>query len=764
MRQRKWISTAIAAAALSAVPRWACAHDAATPLTLSLHQDSVRADLETQGRILNDPQATPQAREEAARRLVSRPSAEADDILLRALTEGKFEAQLATATALAADSTPNADFIEPLALLLGRERALTTAAAQALTAFKDIELVRNRMEAFIANARQPVQLRSPVISAMARFGDKAAAATMIRVLNREESPILRQAADEALSEMTGVRRGQFDVQRWQQWWQANKDKPEADWAREFGVNQGRRLTEAEQRLRALSEAMGLMMAQQFNDLPLDKRGAYLVKHLNDASEDVRAKAARLAQQELVLVGRRDADVFKALRGRIGDSSPEVRSRVIDTLGEWRDPEATEALITQLAQEPDTDMRVTIVNALAKSSDVRAVEPLLNLLDGPSIALARAAADALKTREMTGALRDEANKALYDRVANRLLARFLALQQGENNAATRDLRESVVEAMAGLGHPLFQTHFWGLLERNDPVNIRRAALFGLARIGDPNSDSANHILRALNDPNPGIRLEAAKALLTTGSFAHVNRLVPSAREESEKDPDVRAAAWQTLLGLAARAPAPRDLDIPIELFNRGDVSPEDHAHRQELFELQEQRYVRSIEEAPNRELGEKLALNRQSQGDLLLLSLKRPKEAAPKYLAALRYWTDVNAPENILNDIRTPYMSSLLRGKDFDAFVGFARDLIAGNQRHADIVWPVIVDYLKQLKAAKDHETGLALIKALRSGSVLPPSLGPILDHWDVQFRNGNSGGLRIYVRHLEPTSDELALDASARLA
>jgi HEAT repeat protein len=762
LSQRKWISALIAAAALSAAPRSLCAQHAAAPLALSLNQDSVRADLEMQGRILNDDQATAQAREEAARRLVSRPSAEADAILLRTLTEGKPDARLAAATALAADGTPNPDFIEPLTRLLDRDRALITAAAQALTTFKESDLVRTRMREFIDDARVSPTLRSPVIAAMARFGDKNAARTMIDILGREESPILRQAADEALAELTGNRPRRFDVQRWQQWWQVNRDKPEAEWAREFGVNQGRRLTETEQRLRALSEAMGQMMAHQFNDLPLDKRSAYLVKHLNDASEDVRAKAANLARQELVLVGRRDPDVFKALLGRIGDSSPEVRTRVIDTLGEWRDPEgaATEALVTQLAQETDTDMRVTIVNALAKSSDVRAVEPLLNLLHGQSIALARAAAEALKSREMAAALRQTQNQALHDRVATRLLTRFEGLR--ENDAATRDLRESVVEAMAALGHPIFQTRFWGLLGRDQAVNIRLAALRGLALIGDPRSDSANHIVPALNDPNAGIRQEASKALRTTGSFEHVDSLIVHALEDSEKDPDVRQAAWQSILALCAKAPEPRLLDPTIEKFNPRNATAEDHAHRQALFELQEQQYVKLLETGPNPDLANKLAYNRQNQADHLLLNLKRPKEAAPRFLAALQHWTAQNAREAVLDPIRQRYVAALLQGKDYPAARLFVKDLIERNQQHATPMWNVIFDELQRLKSSKDFEAGLELVRAMQN-DVMPQPVEDLLKGWEQEFRKGNSGGFRIYVRHIDPI-DAIATDPLMRLA
>src|SRR5688572_13304514 len=96
---------------------------------------SAQRDLDHLRSTLENPEAAD--KDEAARRLVSRDTPEARAILNNVLDSAERSGQLAVARALAADPSPNAQFIGPLQKLLSNDPQLTEAAAQALAQFKD---------------------------------------------------------------------------------------------------------------------------------------------------------------------------------------------------------------------------------------------------------------------------------------------------------------------------------------------------------------------------------------------------------------------------------------------------------------------------------------------------------------------------------------------------------------------------------------------------------------------------------------------------
>src|SRR5438552_19208114 len=116
----------LAAAAMAGLPK---VLPALALQPVETREEVARKDVQQQEAILTDAGATPAQRDDAARRLVSRSSKEADDVLLKILKDGARDGQLAVARALASDPTPEPDFIEPLSWLLGSGLGLTGAAA-----------------------------------------------------------------------------------------------------------------------------------------------------------------------------------------------------------------------------------------------------------------------------------------------------------------------------------------------------------------------------------------------------------------------------------------------------------------------------------------------------------------------------------------------------------------------------------------------------------------------------------------------------------
>jgi HEAT repeat protein len=533
-----WIKSAVlAAAAATAVLLGPAPHAFAQPtagngaLTAS-DAGAVQRDLDLQLQILLDPNASPIQREEAARKLVSR---DADAVVLRLLLQGggSRDVQLAVAKALQGDPTPNASFLEPLGRLLGEDSALTDAAAQAMATFREDDRVLERMMTFVRNLNNNLTSRRFVVRAMGELVDQRAARVLIDLLNQpNENELLRDAAAGALEQMTGQSFG-TDPQRWNQWWTRARNWTPDEWALSIARVSAAQADNRGGRLETLRDSTYKRESTRYRELfPKDPNlaAAELLKLMTDPSEDVRTVAVQIVYDD---AGRVPAPaVAEQLRKMVGDSSALVRERVALTLGAINDPAAVDALLTQAAQEREPDVLAAIIGALGPASQLRGdfatVEPLLSAsLNHESFKVSRAAAEALKS--LAGLLRDPKNKAAADAVAARLQTR---LRGTGGNVAASKLRESIVESLADLAHPSSAANFQQLLSSvNENPIVRIAALRGLRNIGDPNT--AQSIVNVLsNDPDRGVRLEAAQALLTTAQYANIQQIYPRLNESIE----------------------------------------------------------------------------------------------------------------------------------------------------------------------------------------------------------------------------------------
>ncbi|HEX2973683.1 MAG TPA: HEAT repeat domain-containing protein [Tepidisphaeraceae bacterium] len=262
VRSKRWIrSAALATAILIAAPSYSIAQAAVAPAAEAA-SDAAQKDLQQQQQILTDRNtpdtlAQQQLREEAARRLASRSSREADEMLLRVLNDfGNRAGQLAVAKALSGvarvmstDQAVEAQFVTALANLMGDDRELTDKAATALATFKNNEQARERLTTYVNNLSRNLNTRAAVIRAMGRLVDKRTAGFLVGILNREnENPLVRDAAARALDEMTGLRFGN-DAQLWNQWWQTSQNKSDLEWATDLLYRHSVRAGESWRRLK-----------------------------------------------------------------------------------------------------------------------------------------------------------------------------------------------------------------------------------------------------------------------------------------------------------------------------------------------------------------------------------------------------------------------------------------------------------------------------------------------------------------------------------
>jgi HEAT repeat protein len=701
---RQWIRSAILGATIAIAAPGRLIAQAPQPPNAELPDEAAKKDLDQQQQILNDRNSTAQQREEAARRLVSRSSKDANEILLRLLTDfSNPQGQMAVARALAWSTSPSASFINPLANLLGSDRDMTAAAAAALAVYKTDEGAREKLTAFVNNLSQQVGPRVAAILAMGKLVDKRAAGSLIGLMNREnENSLVRDATADALIEMTGLSRFGRDVQQWNQWWQASQSRSEAGWSTDLLNKNAARASELYNQLQKDQRFIAKMVREEYNDkkTPEAEREKKLLGHMQADSEGARLAAVQVIYEEATQFGgaRISAPVLAALRGMVGNSSTEVRVRVARTLTTANDPGAVDALLAQLSQEKDADVQAAILQALGPSHDLRAVDPLLTRLTDPSFSVARAAAEAL--RDLAGTLREEQNAALAVQVAIRLRDRL----KGTENVSAARLRESIVDAMARLGQRSSLPVFYELLNPGkEPARIRIAALRGLGLIGD--HGSANMVVNTLNDSQPGVRLAAAEALLTTATFENAKGIASHLSETVERDPDVRAAIWKVIAALLEKASANEVLVWAEQFKQEGDSDPALN-RRATALGIAEKKLA-----ATNDPL--RLAVVRQNLGETLL-KLNKADEAVEKLREALDYWTNQRADEAVINLPRQQLMEALLRSKKYNDAATFATTLIGQNKATTPDMWVKVSHEIKRLRDRRDSDGAMSLIEVVKT--------------------------------------------------
>ena len=167
--------------------------------------EAAERDLQQLRNTLNDPNASQAQRDEAAKRLLSRQTPEAREILRSTLVDvGNRGGQLAVARALAHDPHPDESLVTPLYALMGSDQSLTEAGAQALAAHKNNAQVLTRLQDFARNRNNRTG-RVAAIRALGTFVDKRAAQTLIDLLaSDDESSAARDAAADALIDMAGL--------------------------------------------------------------------------------------------------------------------------------------------------------------------------------------------------------------------------------------------------------------------------------------------------------------------------------------------------------------------------------------------------------------------------------------------------------------------------------------------------------------------------------------------------------------------------------
>ena len=478
-------------------------------------------------------------REQAARALLAENTDASRQALVRYLEDASDPmGQLAAARAVVAAGNVDRAFLVPLRLMMGTDRALTEAAAQALARFQDNpEAVRLLVN--FASARQQRETdRLMVIRAIGTLADRAAAEFLVSLLLRDDdSPRIRNAAGDALIDMTGETTNGRDAARWQAWWTANAKKPEAQWKQEIIARQATRFVQMRSQYEQLVNELQNTLAQVYEATPTAQQPALLLTYLRSSHAEIRRFGAITAYNDAMAAKPIGQEAREQLRSMIGDASREVRLAVANALLATNDPGALDALLLQLQREPDPEVRAVFAAPIASIGDLRAVPALRALLKDNAMIAATAAASAL--RELGPIIHDR-NPQLAHEIAVDLRT---ALDRAGTGPASLAFREAIAESLVPLRDPEMMQTLYRLLRDADSTRIRWAALRALGELKD--AKAADTIARYLEDRESGVRLEAVRALGKTSPAEHAGELYRRMNSVEETDSSVRDEAWNVL---------------------------------------------------------------------------------------------------------------------------------------------------------------------------------------------------------------------------
>jgi HEAT repeat protein len=507
------------------------------------------------------------------------------------------------------------------------------------------------------------------------------------------------------------------------WWNANQPKDDAAFERELLEARSGRLVRLQNRVeRGLAEQR-LLLEEVYQTAPEKNKETVLLRYLRSSEPDVRALGATLVQGDFKQTRPVTPAVREQLRAMVSDSSAQVRIAVAQALFLLNDAQAFDALLAQLAREPDADVRMELARALVPMRDVRVVDPLLALLKDPSIAVAAEAARGLASDNLAPLIQKDPNLATRAAVALRQ-----ALDRA-TGAGTTDFRAAVVDAMGALKNDNLDKDFGNLLRPDEPVPVRRAALRALGQLGKPNGQAgpAEMIVQnSLHDPDDTVRQEAVRALRGTADFSHAEALYELTRPgTTEKSPAVRDEAWGVLRNLFADPTATNN-----QLSTYADRFKADPDRRIEVLRVLAERLTPLNDAASQSQLAsvrmnlgaEYMTLaGRAAQRTDLDAAAKQQavidnaKQADIYFDLALKYYRakDPRDEQMTTSDLIERRINALLTSKQYGPAADFAAGSIGANPANQEAMGRAIRGELDRLNKAGAFDDALRLIDAVK---------------------------------------------------
>jgi HEAT repeat protein len=602
----------------------------------------------------------------AAIRLIAWREPTARPVVVYFLTNGSAPAKVAVSRALGSVGWEDQEFIGPLSSLLrGRDPVPAAAAALALGRYTDNSEVLQALRVQAMSDR--ADIRQPVIRALGAFSQKPAAETLIYILQHDDSDAIREAAGDALIQMTGRSDLDHSSSQWAQWWEKNGSASDDKFQDAIIRGRGQAFEDQVAAHRALQNAADDFLRADFWSAPSEKRAAILLSYLQSSAPEIRALGAELVYSSATATGAPPGTIQQT-RLLLGDPSVEVRAAAATALS--ADPDSATDLIAQLAREPDDLVRVRLINSLAPFQDVRALQQMLKLVGpGASQAVRIAAANGIREGcdviNKDPAMKKQAIQALKDAI------------QGTDAPDQQNLRIAIVGALAAIHDDSLSDLFRALLAPNEPLGVRANALVGLGNL--PNSAPfAGEIARHLDDMDAfQMRLAAIQALrhppFSPIPISYINTLLNMMN--GDPNDQVRAAAWDELQ-YWAQLPDMDETGISTLADGLKSQPANELLIRQKLCDRLALDVQNGANAAGNHSAANELAAQQQTVGDLLMSSaINHPREAADAYRAALDFWKSNQGRPDVINRLCGDIVDALLAAKRWDDAAAFASGIV-----------------------------------------------------------------------------------------
>jgi HEAT repeat protein len=662
--QRRWIKVRWLLGSLATIAPCAAAAQSlptsANPSTIPSPGDAPQ-DAQT---TLQSADASQSARDMAAIRLIAWRDPAVRPVVVDILTNGSTPAKAAVSRALASVGWTDENFIAPLeSLLAGRDPV--PAAALALGQYTDNLQVLQALRIQAKSDR--VDIREPVIRALGAFTQKPAAETLLYILQHDDSDAIREAAGNALIQMTGRSDLDHNSSLWSDWWEKNGSLSDDKFREVIIAGRGNAFEDQVAAHQTLQNAADDFLRVDFWSAAPEKQAGILLSYLQSSAPEIRALGAELVLSSAAATGTPPAGAIPQTRLLLGDPSAQVRAAAATALS--ADIDSAPDLIAQLAREPDDLVRVRLIKSLAPFQDVRALEQMFKLVGpGTSDPVRIAAADGIREGgdviNKDPAMKKRAIQALKDAI------------QGTDVPDEQTLRAAIVGALAAIHDDSLSDLFRTLLSRDEPLGVRANALVGLGNL--PNSAPfAGEIGRHLDDDAFQMRLAAIQALrhppFSPIPILYITKLLNMMNEDPNDQ--VRAAAWDELQ-YWAQLP---DMDEPgISTLADGlKTQPANELLiRKKLCDRLALDVQNGANAAGNHSAAKELAEEQQTVGDLQMSSaINQPKEAADAYRAALDFWKSNQGRPDVINRLCRDIVDALLAAKRWDDAAAFAAGIV-----------------------------------------------------------------------------------------
>jgi len=496
---------------------------------------------------LSDPSRSPKTKLEAAELLLAKQYPQAVEALKDFLAGDNLAARIAVAQAISRGNgtEPRSDFIDPLlAMLTGSDAEVRPAAAKALAVYKD-DAVVDKLVAIASDRKLERAVRIDTMAALQSALDKRTVDALVRLLDDRDATI-RDAAADALANLTNIKAFRTNRRLAKQWWNRNRDKPPSKWLAELADSLARGKAELEVDNQRLRERLAQALRDQYDAVPEAQREGLLLGFLSDSVADARLAGTVLAETKIVGGQKISEKLQIRIRAMVKDPDPRVRQASVLLVAHQGDAEALGALLAGLKTEEIQGVRQAILTALGHLKSPEALPAVVAEIASSYDSVAGAAALALgriaSAKPLTGDVLSKASSAL--------VRRYKKKGQEDQTVAVA-MREAVLTAMGVIRHKSFLAVL-RLALKDTEAKVRLAAVNSLAQAGQ--TADADAIAALVGDSDRGVRVASIATLGKLGGRKHLATILKRTDPKAETDQAVRKQAWEVAMGLLAGADA------------------------------------------------------------------------------------------------------------------------------------------------------------------------------------------------------------------